>query len=112
MQQTKNTKAFRRTIVRGSRSVIEARSKKRTPCPTLQRVHLKSFRGGAIVAHFELALMGSVREPSNGRWRDWDDTRNVTTEPVPFNLPWQSGSELGYAAEAQRLNHLSGNGAF
>jgi dTDP-4-amino-4,6-dideoxygalactose transaminase len=36
----------------------------------------------------------------------------VTIEPIPFNLPYRAGSELDYAAEAQRLRHLSGNGVF
>jgi dTDP-4-amino-4,6-dideoxygalactose transaminase len=36
----------------------------------------------------------------------------VTTEPIPFNLPYATGNELVYAAEAQRNFHLSGDGPF
>jgi dTDP-4-amino-4,6-dideoxygalactose transaminase len=36
----------------------------------------------------------------------------VTTEPIPFNLPYATGNELAYAAEAQRNFHLSGDGPF
>ncbi|MBR0757057.1 dTDP-4-amino-4,6-dideoxygalactose transaminase [Bradyrhizobium jicamae] len=31
---------------------------------------------------------------------------------VPFNLPYSTGKELAYVAEAHRLRHLSGDGAF
>ena len=40
------------------------------------------------------------------------EAENVATEPIPFNLPYATGNELVYAAEAQRNFHLSGDGAF
>src|SRR3954447_18978411 len=40
------------------------------------------------------------------------EVENVATEPIPFNLPYATGNELVYAAEAQRNFHLSGDGAF
>jgi dTDP-4-amino-4,6-dideoxygalactose transaminase len=52
--------------------------------------------------------IADARQPPANR----DGTPDVTTEPIPFNLPYQTGNELDYAAEAQRLRHLSGNGAF
>lgn len=36
----------------------------------------------------------------------------ATIEPIPFNLPYATGNELAYAAEAQRQRRLSGNGPF
>jgi dTDP-4-amino-4,6-dideoxygalactose transaminase len=36
----------------------------------------------------------------------------VTTEFIPFNRPYATGKELVYVAEAQRNNHLSGDGSF
>ena len=36
----------------------------------------------------------------------------MPTEIVPFNQPYATGKEFGYAAEAQRCNHLSGDGQF
>src|SRR6478672_9773209 len=33
-------------------------------------------------------------------------------EPIPFNRPFTTGTELGYVAEAQRNHHLSGDGSF
>ena len=40
------------------------------------------------------------------------EVENVATEPIPFNLPYATGNELVYAAEAQRNFHLSGDGPF
>ncbi len=34
------------------------------------------------------------------------------TEPIPFNRPYSTGSELAYVGEAQRNLHLSGDGPF
>lgn len=34
------------------------------------------------------------------------------TEFIPFNRPYATGKELAYIAEAQRKDHLSGNGCF
>jgi dTDP-4-amino-4,6-dideoxygalactose transaminase len=36
----------------------------------------------------------------------------VAPDLVPFNLPYSTGKELAYVAEAHRLRHLSGDGAF
>jgi dTDP-4-amino-4,6-dideoxygalactose transaminase len=36
----------------------------------------------------------------------------ATIEPIPFNLPHMTGNEVGYASEAQRQRHLSGDGPF
>ena len=36
----------------------------------------------------------------------------MTTDHIPFNRPYATGKELVYAAEAQRNNHLSGDGPF
>lgn len=36
----------------------------------------------------------------------------MTTDYIPFNLPYATGKELVYAAEAQRNCHLSGDGPF
>jgi dTDP-4-amino-4,6-dideoxygalactose transaminase len=36
----------------------------------------------------------------------------VTTEHIPFNWPYATGSELVYVAEAQHNRHLSGDGPF
>ncbi|QHO78268.1 dTDP-4-amino-4,6-dideoxygalactose transaminase [Bradyrhizobium sp. CCBAU 051011] len=33
-------------------------------------------------------------------------------EPIPFNRPFTTGTELGYVAEAQRNHHFSGDGPF
>src|SRR5215207_11471922 len=33
-------------------------------------------------------------------------------EPIPFNRPFTTGTELGYVAEAQRKHHFSGDGPF
>jgi dTDP-4-amino-4,6-dideoxygalactose transaminase len=36
----------------------------------------------------------------------------VTTDIIPFNLPYATGKELIHVAEAQRNHHLSGDGPF
>lgn len=36
----------------------------------------------------------------------------MTTEFIPFNRPYATGKELVYIAEAQRNDHLSGDGSF
>jgi len=36
----------------------------------------------------------------------------VTTDYIPFNKPYSTGNEIGYAAEAHRNYHLSGDGPF
>jgi len=36
----------------------------------------------------------------------------MTTEFIPFNRPYATGKELVYVAEAQRNDHLSGDGSF
>jgi dTDP-4-amino-4,6-dideoxygalactose transaminase len=33
-------------------------------------------------------------------------------DTIPFNRPYATGNELAYVTEAQRLNHLSGDGSF
>jgi dTDP-4-amino-4,6-dideoxygalactose transaminase len=40
------------------------------------------------------------------------EIKTVTTELIPFNRPYATGKELVYVAEAQRNNHLSGDGPF
>ena len=34
------------------------------------------------------------------------------SDTIPFNRPYATGNELAYVTEAQRLNHLSGDGSF
>ena len=36
----------------------------------------------------------------------------MTPDLIPFNRPFATGKELGYAAEAQRNHHLAGDGPF
>ena len=36
----------------------------------------------------------------------------MTPDLIPFNRPFATGKELGYAAEVQRSHHLSGDGPF
>ena len=36
----------------------------------------------------------------------------MTIQHIPFNRPYATGKELTYVAEAQRSNHLSGDGSF
>ena len=39
-------------------------------------------------------------------------SETVTADYIPFNRPHATGKEMVYAAEAQRNEHLSGDGAF
>src|SRR6185312_16973067 len=39
-------------------------------------------------------------------------SETVTADYIPFNRPYATGKEMVYAAEAQRNDHLSGDGAF
>jgi dTDP-4-amino-4,6-dideoxygalactose transaminase len=41
-----------------------------------------------------------------------DEVKTVTADKIPFNRAYASGKELAYVAEAQRNNHLSGDGPF
>jgi dTDP-4-amino-4,6-dideoxygalactose transaminase len=41
-----------------------------------------------------------------------DEVKTVTADTIPFNRAYASGKELAYVAEAQRNNHLSGDGPF
>jgi dTDP-4-amino-4,6-dideoxygalactose transaminase len=40
------------------------------------------------------------------------ETNPVTADLIPFNRPFATGKELVYVAEAQRNDHLSGDGLF